>query len=611
MKLEESISNLLKANGGCERLLLVVDQFEELFTVARENVIEFQKALLGLIKQEQVYLLITARADFYPSLMKSLLWEQIRANRYELLSLGEAALSAAIRRPAEKAGVYIEAALVERLVSDAGDEPGVLPFIQVTMILLWDKIVRRFLPLSAYDALILPRSAYDRHQLHGTTGLDAAIAIHADGVLKRLDGDQQDIARRIFLRLVNFGEGRADTRRQQSRSSFHFRYEPERIDGTILALADRRARLLMLSGAEGEADYKVDISHEALITAPSMIRTWIQDGRADESLRRKLQEDAEQWLRSRDASYLYENSRLKQAQEWAGRFHEDISQPIQDFLDASAARERRRRLQWRTFLVLVSLFALFGVASIAYFTRLELLKQAARGPMVSYPAGMAILGYGDTRVTRPLGAFKLDQFEVSNRQYDLCVQANRCTPANIPYSEGDPMPGENLPVTYVTAFQAADFCRWISRRLPTVSEWERAVRGTEGRTWPWGEASPVDPRPRVQIYLSEWPDQQPLEGPVAVNDPAFQDGKTPEGVWHLLGNVTEWTSTFATDSTCTDPFEKECQIWDGSSTEVQALYQVGLGWSDDLMSDQKERVSEYMPASPTDTDPAVGFRCAD
>jgi len=280
-------------------------------------------------------------------------------------------------------------------------------------------------------------------------------------------------------------------------------------------------------------------------------------------------------------------------------------------LEASVQSDNSRKMQRRTFIILTALFALIGVASIGYLILLEGLKQAARSPMVYFAEGPAVLGYGEKRVEHQLAAFHLEKFEVTIRQYDLCVVAGRCTPANIAYLEGEAKSDENLPVTWITAYQAATFCDWIGRRLPTVTEWERAVRGSEGRTWPWGEQSPVDPNPRVQIYLSEWPHAEPLQAPVVEMDQDFADGATPEGVWHLLGNVSEWTSTFATYSKCLDPYGEDCQIWNGKVSEVQALYIVGLGWSDDLLSEQKARVSEYYPSSPIEFGPSIGFRCAD
>jgi formylglycine-generating enzyme required for sulfatase activity len=603
--------NIIAAKDNSTRLLLVVDQLEEIFTVSKGDTSKFQNALLELKKHENIFLVLTVRADFYPELMTSLLWPEIQRHRYEVTSLNEEGMINAIRKPAEKVGVYIEAALVERLARDAHKEPGVMPFVQETMILLWDKIVRRFLPLSAYEMLVLPRSTYAKRDSKGATGLEAAIALHAEKVLGRLDEKEQIIARRIFIRLVHFGEGRPDTRRQQAQSALRANEDPLLFRDTLLYLADEKSRLLSLSGEE-KGTSKVDISHEALLTVPSLIRDWIEQGRADELHRRDLEDDAQKWIEEkRNPSYLYVSNRLQEAQEWSARFHQEIDSKIQDFLKVSAKYNRRRQLERYSFFILLGLFALFGLGSSVYFIEEETAKQIARGPMVEFASGPAILGYGKTRVVRDLPAFSLDKYEVTNRQYGLCVDAGRCTISYNPYYEGGPQPADNMPVTSISAFQAADFCDWIGRRLPTAMEWERAVRGTTGRTWPWGEESPVDPKPRVHIFLPEWPQAVGLDGPVAVDDKDFADGATPEGVWQLLGNAAEWTSTFATVTTCPDPYGEDCQVWDGKTNKVQALYIVGLGWSDDLLSEQKDRVSEYYPASPTlNSGPSIGFRCA-
>src|SRR5438132_20426 len=83
----------------------------------------------------------------------------------------------------EQAGVAIEAVLVERLAADAAGEPGVLPLIQETLVLLWERLERRFLPLRAYEALVLTRDAYGAPDGAEPTGLQVAIARRADATL--------------------------------------------------------------------------------------------------------------------------------------------------------------------------------------------------------------------------------------------------------------------------------------------------------------------------------------------------------------------------------------------------------------------------------------------
>ncbi|HUV90538.1 MAG TPA: TIR domain-containing protein, partial [Anaerolineae bacterium] len=248
------VSALLSTQPDARRLLLVVDQFEELFTLARSDVEPFQQALLRLAETPNCYVVLTVRADFYPDLMATPLWPEIQAHRAEVLPLDEDGLRQAIVRPAEDAGAFVEPALVERLVADAAGEPGVLPLVQEALVLLWERLERRFLPLSAYEAL----------GGAGRTGLQAAMARRADAVLTDLAPQQQAIARRIFLRLVQFGEGRADTRRQQPVSALRAAGDaPGTFERTLEHLAQNR--LLTLSGEEGIAGRQADIAHEALI----------------------------------------------------------------------------------------------------------------------------------------------------------------------------------------------------------------------------------------------------------------------------------------------------------------------------------------------------------
>ncbi len=296
-----------------KRLLLVADQFEELFTLARSDVEPFQQALLRLAETPNCYVVLTVRADFYPDLMACPLWPEIQAHRFEVLPLDEDGLRQAIVRPAEDAGVFVESALVERLVADAGREPGVLPLVQETLVLLWERVERRFLPLRAYEALVLPRGAYGAPE---RTGLQVAMARRADAALAGLTPEQQAIARRIFLRLVQFGEGRADTRRQQPVRALRVAGEGAGVfDRTLEHLADHR--MLTLSGGEGGVGRRVDIAHESLIAGWPALQEWLSERRGAEQTRRRLEGKAAEWVRlGRGAGGLLDEVELLEAERW-------------------------------------------------------------------------------------------------------------------------------------------------------------------------------------------------------------------------------------------------------------------------------------------------------
>jgi hypothetical protein len=281
---EEAIVGLLTANAPARRLLLVIDQLEELFAQAspaeQAVCIETIKLLQAV---ETCTLLIALRADFYPDLMTSDLWPVDASQRLEITPLRGQELRQAIKRPVHDVGVILEPDLLERLMADAAGEPGVLPMLQETMRLLWGKRQRRFLSLNSYEQLGAP----------GESGLAAAMALKADGVLDGLKPEQKRIARRIFLRLIQFGEGRGDTRRQQTLAQLNLGGEAGVFQETLDFLV--KNRLLTQTGEEKGSAKKVDIAHEALISGWPTLKAWIRERRDGEKIRRQLEDKARQW----------------------------------------------------------------------------------------------------------------------------------------------------------------------------------------------------------------------------------------------------------------------------------------------------------------------------
>ena len=308
------VAKALATQPNAQRLLLIVDRFEEVFTQAEQEAVPFQEVLLRLIETPNCYLILTVRAEFYDNLMKSLLWPKIQSYRLEVTLMDKARLREAITKPAENVGVFIERALVERLLADAGREPGTLPLIQETLVLLWQNVERRLLPLRAYEDLA--QKAYGALGSKELTGFQMVIAYHADVAVVALSEEQRQIARRIFLRLIQFGEGRADTRRQQSVDQLRSFGEDARLfDQTLLHLADRR--LLTLSGREEDSSQKVDIAHEVLIESWPALHWWLTERRDAERTRRLLMRQVEEWVRlGKGSGGLLAEEQLAEANRW-------------------------------------------------------------------------------------------------------------------------------------------------------------------------------------------------------------------------------------------------------------------------------------------------------
>ena len=137
-----------------------------------------------------------------------------------------------------------------------------------------------------------------------------------------------------------------------------------------------------------------------------------------------------------------------------------------------------------------------------------------------------------------VGAFAISKYETSNAQYEACVAAGACEPAgraisdsNIPYDPG--YFAADYPVVGVNWHDASNFCAWIGARLPTEEEWEKAARGTDGRTYPWGESFAHD---RANFSFA-------FPSPVG----SYPGGASPYGVQDMAGNAFEWTASRAAD----------------------------------------------------------------
>lgn len=186
--------------------------------------------------------------------------------------------------------------------------------------------------------------------------------------------------------------------------------------------------------------------------------------------------------------------------------------------------------------------------------------------MLCVPAGEFLMGStsSDSDVDegeRPqhkvfLDAFWIDKFEVTNAQFDSCVQAGRCESLGTLRSKTrDRYYGnsqyDNYPVIYVSWNDAKDYCEWAGRRLPTEAEWEKAARGTDGRRYPWGN-DPIAGN-RLNTCDSNCPFQWRL---TSVND-GFADtspvgnypaGASPYGAVDVVGNVWEWVADWYSDN---------------------------------------------------------------
>jgi tetratricopeptide (TPR) repeat protein len=367
------------------RTLLFVDQLEEVFTLAGADEAQgFLDALQGLMGRPNLHILLTVRADFYGDLIASPLWPSIKANQLTVEPLGDDALWAAIVEPAGRVGVLVDEALAVRLLADAAGERGALPLVQETLVLLWEKVKDRQLGLAAYRGM----------GEGGRSGLQVAIDRRASSVYDNLPEAAQPIARRIFLRLIQFGEGRADTRRQQTVVELRASGDDQVLfDATLVRLIE--SRLLTAGGEAGDAERRVDIAHEALIAGWPRLQGWVGERKDVEQERRRLEGKAKEWVRlGRGTGGLLDREELAEADAWMaspGPAEFGASSDLLAFVAASHKAINPGWHRWGTIAIVIGAVSLAALAAWAFITiETSGLRGIARATTILFFLGLGL-----------------------------------------------------------------------------------------------------------------------------------------------------------------------------------------------------------------------------
>jgi WD40 repeat protein len=327
-----------QVHDDAHRLLLIVDQFEELYTLCPEAEVRrrFVDALLaaaersGRRREPALVLLLTMRADFMGQALAYRPFADALQEAVSLLGpMNRDELRAAIVRPAEAQGAAFEAGLVQRILDDVADEPGNLPLLEFALTLLWERHSQGWLTHQAYDEI---------------GGVSGALARHADQVYGSLGEPEQAAARRVFAQLVLPGEGTEDTRRRAARAEVG-----EENWGLVQHLADKR---LVVTGRDAAGAELVEVVHESLIGGWGQLRGWIEEGRAFRTWQERLRAALHGWeAAGRDEGALLRGAPLVEAEGWLAERAGELSQTERDFVTAGAdlretdAAEREARRQ--------------------------------------------------------------------------------------------------------------------------------------------------------------------------------------------------------------------------------------------------------------------------
>ncbi|WP_405489412.1 NACHT and WD repeat domain-containing protein [Nocardia sp. NBC_00511] len=345
-----ALTALAPRRGGPRRLL-IVDQFEELFTAcAAEREREDFLAVLDSTAaraDDPLAVVIAVRADFYAPCLNHLILQNALEHRTYLLGpMRMDELAQAISGPARAVGLELESGLEELVATElcgAGDhhgrrtyDPGALPLLSHVMAATWQQREGRRLTITGY------------RQAGGVVG---SVTETAEYAWTELTSDQQSAAKEILLGLVTVGQDSQDTRRSTHREDLLRRTgDPESATAAIELLS--RTRLISL-----DAD-SVTLTHEIVLTAWPRLRAWIDEDRVGYLVRQRLETDAAEWAaQERDSSLLYQGTRLDNA---LAHTNPPVIGPLADEFLTSATTTRRKS-QRRTTWIRARL-ALLGVA---------------------------------------------------------------------------------------------------------------------------------------------------------------------------------------------------------------------------------------------------------
>ena len=483
--------------------MLVIDQFEELFTLVDDETIR-QRFLANLVTavtepHGRVKVVLTLRADLYD---KPLQYPEFGAllsgSVVNVTPLSTEELEVAALQPATKAGVSFEPGLLSQLIFDVGNQPGSLPLFQYTLTELFDR--------RSDDTLMA-----DTYQAMG--GVSGALSRRAGELYDELDPQQQEAARQLFLRLVTVtGEGERSRRRVSAGEIVSLEADVVTMQEVIEQFG--RHRLLAFDAEPSTGAPTIEVAHEALLVVWDQFHAWIDQHEGDLHRLSSLRAAVSEWERAGEhPDYLLAGSRLSEFEQWRASNRITLTAVEQRFLDASADRRRGeeeaearrqkrelRRLRVTLVAVLIVLAGALGAGAFAFIQRSRADEAATqsrpgawppRPPRRSTPTG-ASLCCSPRRHTSGSRVRRL--WVRSNRSCRRPARSwatSRATPPTTPWSgRSRGMPSSLLvPMASTSSMSSRSTGSNASRWFPTCSSppvaggWPRSTSATMAGSW--------------------------------------------------------------------------------------------------------------------------------
>ncbi|MFD9892343.1 AAA family ATPase [Amycolatopsis sp. NPDC059027] len=462
-------AHLAEEAGTPARLVLVVDQFEEAFTLCADE--EQRRAFIAVLHAActpgdagdpaPALVVLGLRADFYgPCLDFTELSEALQERQSTLGAMTVTELRDAVTGPAKSVGLSLEPGLVELLLRDIGAsrsgpahgayDAGALPLLSHALLATWQRRQTSRMTITGYRA---------------AGGIHGAVAATAERAWARLSPEAQRITHSMLLRLVRVGDDMRDTRRRSTREELvEATDDPAVAEEALEVLAAARLVTLDVDSAE--------ISHETLLYAWPRLRAWLDQDRTGNLVRQRLDEDAAAWQdHGRDASLLYRGARLEAARQAASTHPAHVTAAAREFLAMSVRQRRRSSWTRRAAVALVAVFALIAASTAVVALRQR--DDAEFGQLVAEADRVAD--------TDPSLSAQLALVAHRLRPDDQSVTAKLLSTQQIPLAT--PLPGHRGSV-YQTSFSPDGTLL--------------ATAGYDGAVRLWDLRDPTDPKPLGQ-----------------------------------------------------------------------------------------------------------------
>ena len=352
----EGLRRLVQTSGA-SRALLVVDQFEEAFTLC-QDVTERQQffaCILNVlnISDRKLCLILGMRADFFGKCLEqeySGLAKQIEQHLVAVPPMSREELQEAIEQPAKRVELAVEPELSRQMLEDVEGSPGSLPLLQYTLTEIWKQQTDGCLRLTAY--LQLGRVA-------GT------LQKRATEVYESFPDEQRGTVKHIFLALTQLGEGTEDTRRRVLKADLvNAQHSESGVDAVLKRLADEKLVVtseIIGKGIESGRSAVVDVAHEALIRHWSLLRKWLEESRDLLRQSRKLEALAEEWrTQGKKSDYLLQGRQLSDAKGFQKQYRTEV--PLSALVNELIERSTRKRRNNRLALVGLGMLTPLGLA---------------------------------------------------------------------------------------------------------------------------------------------------------------------------------------------------------------------------------------------------------